>query len=188
MVQPCSAANAASTSQSFLMPEAEQDVHAVSAYAGLPRGTNGIITASTRRKTNGKGSHNLRTVKIEKHIMIAELILDGLYTHNNFKHCMNPIHAKRIARALSNIRSARDLFRHDTGTRQWTLTTRSKRFNRHGLWHMYCLPEWRCDCNGKKKPHTVEQGRPQGSLRKVQSMQSCKEKPLPHRTIRMRSG
>lgn len=63
---------------------------------------------------------------------------------------MNPIHAKRIGRALSAVRSARDILRNDTGTRQWTLTTRSKRYNRHGLWHMKCIPEWQCDCNHKK--------------------------------------
>jgi hypothetical protein len=81
--------------------------------------------------------------------MEAELILDGLYTHNNFFHCMNPIHARRIKKALGAVRSAREALRNDTKSRQWTLVTRSYKFNRHGLWHMTCVPDWKCDCKSK---------------------------------------
>lgn len=89
-------------------------------------------------------NRKLRIEKIELKIMEAELILDGLFTHNNFRHCMNPIHAKRISKALSAIKSARDTLRNDTVSKQWTLTTRSKRFNRHGLWEMKVRTDWRC--------------------------------------------
>ncbi len=97
--------------------------------------------------------------------MEAELLLDGLYTHNKFKECMNPIHAERVGLALGAVRSARNILRNDAKTRQLTLYTRSKQFNRSGVtWFFKCIPNWRCDCEkpvikknvwtrrGKKKP------------------------------------
>ena len=96
------------------------------------------------------GQTKLRADLIERRIMEVELILDGLATHDNFMHCMNPIHSKRIKRALSAIRSARDLFRNDIASRQLTLPTRSKQLNRSGVnWHYGAKSELQCDCKQK---------------------------------------
>lgn len=79
--------------------------------------------------------------------MEAELLLDGLYTHNNFKHCMNPIHARRIGLALSAVRSARNILRNDNKGRQLTLYTRGVKYNRSGVnWFYNAVPSWKCDC------------------------------------------
>jgi hypothetical protein len=85
--------------------------------------------------------------------MEAELLLDGLATHNNFFHCMNPVHAERIKRALSAVRSARDILRNDAKGRQLTLYTRGKKLNRKGVgWYFNVQrADWKCGCN---KPFT----------------------------------
>src|SRR5687768_11804394 len=94
--------------------------------------------------------------------MEAELILDGLYTHNKFKECMNPIHAKRVGLALGAVRSARNILRKDNGGRQLTLFTRGKQFNRSGVtWFFNAIPQWKCDCDRPmiKKGIWTRQGR-----------------------------
>jgi hypothetical protein len=79
--------------------------------------------------------------------MEAELLLDGLYTHNKFKECMNPIHAERIGLALGAVRSARNTLRADMKGRQLTLFTRGKKYNRSGVnWMFNAVPQWKCDC------------------------------------------
>ena len=94
----------------------------------------------------------MRVEQIERRLIVAELLLDGLFTHANFKPgCMRPIHHKRIGKALSAIRGARDILRHDAHSRQWTLTTTGGAgavgFNRGKAWICNAVPEWKCDCN-----------------------------------------
>jgi hypothetical protein len=108
--------------------------------------------------------------------MEAELILDGLFTHNNFKGCMNPIHAKRIGKALSAVKSARDILRNDMKSKQPTLTTRGSiksNFNRHHLWECNAVPEWQCDCD---KPFNSEGHKITHKSRKEASNKKEKEK------------
>ena len=110
--------------------------------------------------------------------MEAELLLDGLATHNNFFNCMNPIHAKRIKRVLSAVRSARDILRNDADARQLTLYTRGKKLNRKGVnWFYNAVPDWKCDCKDKQgkvfttKGIWVEGGRkPKAAIRKERKL------------------
>ena len=80
--------------------------------------------------------------------MIAELQLDGLKTHTTMRKEKCPLYNtpydKKIRFALSAIRSARDILRNDNNGKQWSLTTRGKKMNRHGLWDMNTQPNWKC--------------------------------------------
>lgn len=77
-----------------------------------------------------------------------ELELDGIKTHITMRKELCPFYESafdiKVRTALSAIRSARDLFRIVIGSKQWTLTTRSKSANRHGLWHMQVIRNWNC--------------------------------------------
>jgi len=79
----------------------------------------------------------MRVAKIERALMIAELELDGLKTHTTMKkekcRIYNTVFDKKIRRALSAVRSARDILRFDVGEKQMTITTRGGS-NRHGRW------------------------------------------------------
>src|SRR4029079_4155878 len=82
---------------------------------------------------------------IELALMMAELELDGIKTHIDLKrncHLKGTDIEKKVKRALSGVRSARDLHRASQGSKQWTLTTRGGS-NRH--------PELDWDFNIRKK-------------------------------------
>jgi len=85
----------------------------------------------------------MRLFHIEKQIMIIELELDGIKTHITMRKEKCPLYNTpfdlKVRRALSACRSARDVLRNDMKSKQWTITTRSPKANRHGLW----------DCNPK---------------------------------------
>lgn len=90
--------------------------------------------------------------------MIAELHLDGLKTHTTMRKEKCPLYNsnydKKVRKALSAVRGARDIFRNDMKTKQWTLTTRGNtgtKANRHGLWFCHVIPEWRCEFCHKTK-------------------------------------
>lgn len=99
----------------------------------------------------------MRTAKIEHQLMLAELHLDGIKTHITIRKDKCPLyntaydHKVRIA--LSAVRSARDIFRNDTGYKQRTITTRGGSANRHGLWD--CTPKkpigWTCGFCKRKR-------------------------------------
>lgn len=87
-----------------------------------------------------------RFERIDKQHRILELELDGICTHiDTATDC--PLKGtdfhKKLNMARLAIRSARDVFRIDSGTKQWTLTTRGGT-NRHGLWHMQVIRNWKC--------------------------------------------
>lgn len=91
---------------------------------------------------------NVRTVPVERGLMIAELHLDGIKTHITMRKQKCPLYKTpfdfKIREALSGIRSSRDIFRNDIGSKQWTLTTRGKSANRHGLWDMNTKASFQC--------------------------------------------
>ena len=99
----------------------------------------------------------MRLFHIEKQLMIAELELDGLKTHTTMVKERCPLYNtpvdKKIRRALSAIRSARDVLRNDMGSKQWSITTRGNKgssANRHSLWSCNPPPSFKCAfCNGK---------------------------------------
>lgn len=124
----------------------------------------------------------IRTQKIEERIIEAELLLDGLFTHANFHPgCMREIHRKRIGKALSAVRSARDILRNDTRSKQWTITTRGKKFNRHGLWVCNAIPEWKCDCGLPFKTKGIH--RSKMPTKKEELIERLKEDPLQIRIL-----
>jgi len=96
----------------------------------------------------------LRVAKIETALMLAELELDGLKTHTTMlkERCLlyNTPYDRKVRRALSAVRSARDILRHDVGTKQMSITTRGGA-NRHGRWEANPGPSFRCpfDSNGE---------------------------------------
>lgn len=88
-----------------------------------------------------------KAVEIEAGLMTAELELDGIKTHITMRKENCPLYETqydlKVRKALSAVRSARDLFRNAVGTKQWTLTTRGGS-NRHGLWHCQVIRNWNC--------------------------------------------
>lgn len=91
----------------------------------------------------------MNKAKIEARLMAAELELDGLKTHITMRKEACSLYGtdydKKIRRALTAVRSARDLFRIENGSKQWTLTTRGGS-NRHAElpWHLPVRPAWKC--------------------------------------------
>lgn len=91
-----------------------------------------------------------RTTQFERSLMIAELELDGIKTHIDLaKNCIlkNTPYERKIKKALSEIRSARDKLRNDIGSKQLTITTRAKSIRRpNQTWD--CTPKraygWTC--------------------------------------------
>lgn len=101
------------------------------------------------RTEKGAESKMIRNDIIERKLMVAELELDGLKTHTTMRKEQCPIYDSpydhKVRKALSEIRGARDILRIDTHSKQWTITTRSKQANRHGLWDFqYRKPFWQC--------------------------------------------
>jgi len=89
----------------------------------------------------------MRYEKIELKLMEAELHLDGMNTHAAMKKCLPKEYRAKLQASLNAIRSARDILRNDSHSKQRTITTRGSvihRYNRHGLWSCNSIPTWRC--------------------------------------------
>ena len=93
----------------------------------------------------------MRLFHIERMLMIAELELDGLKTHTTMVKEKCPLYNTpvdmKVRKALSAIRSARDVLRNDMGSKQRTITTVGNidyDANRDHLWECNPRASFKC--------------------------------------------